>query len=75
MVFIPQTVPYAPLPEHDLEQSPCFSIIAVKQGYFYCRLHPDVKYVHLVLIEHNIKYKDPKKHVGVIKFSNLLMHS
>ena len=28
-------VPYTPLPEHDLEQSPCFSIISIKQGYFY----------------------------------------
>jgi hypothetical protein len=29
------TMPYAPLPDHDLDQSPCYPIIAQKQGYFY----------------------------------------
>jgi hypothetical protein len=29
---------YVPLPEHDLDQSPCHLIIAKKQEYFYCRL-------------------------------------
>ena len=53
------TMPYIPLPDHDLDQSPCYPIIAKKQGYFYCRLHPDIKYVHLESIEHHIKYKDP----------------
>jgi hypothetical protein len=65
-------VPYTPLPEHDLEQSPCFSIIAIKQGYFYYRLHPDIKNVHLESIKHHIKYKDPEIHRSeLLKFSKL----
>ncbi len=39
--------PYEPLPEHDLDQSPCHPIISIKQGYFYCRLHPEIKNVYL----------------------------
>ena len=35
-------VPYIPPPEHTLEQSPCCPIIVVRQGYFYCRLHPEL---------------------------------
>ena len=31
------SIPYARLPHHDLDQSPCYTIIAKKQGYFYCR--------------------------------------
>jgi hypothetical protein len=38
-----QNMPWMPLPEHDLDQSPCYHIIAVKQGYYYCRLHPEIK--------------------------------
>ena len=29
--------------DHDLGQSPCYSIIAKKESYFYCKLHPDIK--------------------------------
>lgn len=32
---------YTPLPEHRLEQSPCYAIITKKQNYFYCILHPE----------------------------------
>ena len=53
-----QTNQHAPLPDHDLDQSPCYPILAKKQGYFYCELHPEIKNVHLKSIEHYIKYKD-----------------
>jgi hypothetical protein len=54
--------PWTPLSEHDLDQSPCYSIIAIKQNYYYCILHPEVKNIHLESIEHHIKYKDPAAH-------------
>jgi hypothetical protein len=54
--------PWEPVPEHDLDQSPCHPIIAIKQNYYYCILHPEVKYIHLKSIEHHIKYKDPAAH-------------
>ena len=54
-------MPYAPLPEHDLDQGPCYSIIAKKQGIFLLRLHPDVKKVNLESMEHHINYKGPEK--------------
>ena len=56
------TIPYAPLPDHNLDQSPCYPIIAIKHGYYYCRLHPDIKNTYLESIEHHIKYKDPEAH-------------
>ena len=40
----------------------CYSIIAKKQGYNYCSLHPEIKNAHLESIEHRIKYKAPKAH-------------
>jgi hypothetical protein len=52
-------LPYARSPEHTLEQSLSYQIITKKHDYFYCRLHPDIKNVHLESIEHHIKYKDP----------------
>ena len=51
------TMPYTPLPEHDLDQSPCYPIIAQKHGYFYCRLHPEIKNAYLESIEHHIAKK------------------
>ena len=44
-------ISYMVPPEHVLEQSPCRTIVVIKQGYFYCRLHPDIKNVHLELVE------------------------
>jgi hypothetical protein len=45
------------------------AIIAKKQGYYYCRLHPEIKNAHLESIEHHIKYKDPKWHESeLLKF-------
>jgi hypothetical protein len=54
--------PWEPLPEHTLYQSPCQPIIAIKQNYYYCILHPEIKNIHLESIEHHIKYKDPAAH-------------
>jgi hypothetical protein len=63
------TVPYVALPDHKLDQSPCCPIIAIKDGYYYCRLHPEIKNAYLESIEHHIKYKDPKWHESeLLKF-------
>ena len=67
-----QNAPYTPLPEPDLKRSPCFSIITINQGYFYCKLHPDVKNVHLESIGPDIKYKDPAIHKSeLLRFPKL----
>ena len=55
------TTAYAPLPEHNLE-SPCYPIIATNHGYYYRRLHPEIKNIHLEPVYHHIKYKDPDIH-------------
>jgi hypothetical protein len=65
-------MPYVVLPDHKLDQSPCYPIIAQKQEYFYCRLHPEIKNTYLESIEHHIKYKDPKRHESeLLKMSKL----
>jgi hypothetical protein len=53
-------LPYQPLPEHSLEQSPCYTIIGRNNNnrLHFCRLHPEVKSVYLESIEHHCKYKD-----------------
>lgn len=61
--------PYQPyhLPPHELEDSPCRSIIRIdNHSLFYCILHPDVQSYHLESIEHHIKYKDPEAHKSEI---------
>ena len=55
-------ISYTAPQEHTFDQSPCRAIVAIKQGYFYCKLHPDIKDAYLELIEHHIKYKDPQEH-------------
>jgi hypothetical protein len=55
-------VPYAPLPKHGLDRSPCYPIISLKQGEYYCKLRPEIKNVHLESIEHHTIYKDPAAH-------------
>jgi hypothetical protein len=61
-------VPWEPLLEHELEQSPCYYIIekdnfkASGQTYYYCKIHPEVWNINLVGIEHHCKYKDPDLH-------------
>jgi hypothetical protein len=68
-------MPHVSLPEHDLDQSPCYPIIAQKQGYFYCRLHPEIKNAHLESIGYRIKYKDPKGHESELLKLSKLAHS
>ena len=61
--------PYQPyhLPPHELEDSPCRSIIRIdNHSLFYCILHPDVQKYHLETIEHHIKYKNPEMHKSEI---------
>ena len=59
-------LPYQPLPEHSLEQSPCYPIIGKNQKFYFCKLHPEVKNVNLESIEHHCKYKDPDYHKSEI---------
>ena len=64
-----------PLPEHGLDQSPCYPIIALKQGCFYCRLHPEIKNVHLESIEHHIKYKGSAAHKSPLLICPEITHA
>jgi hypothetical protein len=67
------TLPYEPLPDNDLNQSPCHHIIAEKEGYYYCKLHLEITNVHLESIEHHIKFKDPEMHKAeLLKFPQLV---
>jgi hypothetical protein len=59
-------LPYQPLPEHSLEQSPYYPIIGKNQKLYFCRLHPECKNVNLESIEHHCKYKDPDYHKSEI---------
>ena len=61
-------LPYQPLPEHTVEQSPCYPIIGRNNNnrLYFCRLHPEVKNVYLDPIEHHCKYKDPDYHKSEI---------
>ena len=60
-------LPYQPLPEHAVEQSPCYPIIGRNNNRsYFCRLHPEVKNVNLESIEHHCKYKDPDYHKSEI---------
>ena len=60
-------LPYQPLPEHSLEQSPCYPIIGRNNNRsYFCRLHPEVKNVNLESVEHHCKYKDPAYHKSEI---------
>ena len=57
-----------PLPEHDLEQSPCCPIIdtdkleTMGKIFYYCKIHPDVWDIDLIGIEHHCKYQEPDIH-------------
>ena len=61
-------LPYQPLPEHTVEQSPCYAVIGRNNAnrLYFCRLHPEVKNVYLDPIEHHCKYKDPDYHKSEI---------
>ena len=49
-------------------------LIANKQEYYFCRLHPEIKNIHLESIEHHIKYKDPEAHKSELLKSPKLTH-
>jgi hypothetical protein len=59
-------LPYQPLSEHTVEQSPCYSIIGRNNRSYFCRLHPEFKNVYLDSIEQHCKYKDPDYHKSEI---------
>jgi hypothetical protein len=64
--------PWKPLPEHDLNQRPCYPIIGIrtyrnyKIPFYYCKLHPDIENIYLKTIEHHCKYKEPRAHKSEI---------
>ena len=57
-----------PLPEHNLEQSPCRPIIdtdkleTMGKTFYRCKIHPDVWNIDLIGIEHHCKYQEPDIH-------------
>jgi hypothetical protein len=58
------------LPEHSLEQSPCYPIIGSKtEGnyiMYYCRIHPKVRNTNLESIEHHCRLSDLEQHKAEI---------
>ena len=75
-----------PLPNHRLEQSPCYPIIGSRNrhnnkmlghrnvDWYYCKIHPNVESIHLESIEHHCKYKEPDKHERtILEFLQLLL--
>jgi hypothetical protein len=67
-------LPYQPLPEHTVEQNPCYPIIGRNHNsnrLYFCKLHPEIKSVSLDSIEHHCKYKDPDYHKSeILKISS-----
>jgi hypothetical protein len=63
---------WEPLPEHSLEESPCYTIIdkdqmkATGQTYYRCKVHPDVWSIDVIAIEHHCKYNNPEIHKSAI---------
>ena len=59
-------IPWKPMPDHDLKQSPCYHIIGINYNHkislYYCKLHPNIQNANLETIEHHCKYKDPNLH-------------
>jgi replicative DNA helicase Mcm len=60
------TLPWQPLPEHSLEESPCYPIISKKGKFYYCKVHPSIENIYLETIEHHCKYKEPDVHKSEI---------
>jgi hypothetical protein len=60
--------PWQPLPEHGLEESPCYSIIvkdeinSMNRSIYKCKLHLDCWYIDLKGIEYHCRNHDPDKH-------------
>ena len=55
---------YKALPIHELDQSPCCLIIGQDNNnrLYFCKMHPKIRSIHLSMIEHHIKYVNPKEH-------------
>ena len=51
------TILYAPLPDYDIDQSPCYPVISIKQDTFLQATSRNKEF-NLESIEHHIKYKD-----------------
>ena len=73
--FYDPSASWKPLPEHELDQSPCRQIIGIRNNYkiplYYCKLHPDIENAYLETIEHHCKYKEPDKHkTEILRLTN-----
>jgi hypothetical protein len=62
--------PWKPLPEHRLEQSPCYPIIGMHHRYkkpmYYCKMHSNIENIFLESIEHHCKFSKPDVHKSEI---------
>ena len=69
-------IPYRPPPSHNLDESPCESIIRIdNHSLYYCTLHPDVRSYHLDSIEHHIKYKNGELHKSeILRLLDICQH-
>ena len=60
---------YKALPSHELDESLCKLIIGIDGNNHWlnlCKMHPKIRSIHLSMIEHHIKYVNPKQHEGEI---------
>ena len=63
---------WQPLPEHSLEESPCYPIVtegelkAMGQTIYLCKLHPEILNIDLGAVEHHCRYVEPEKHKAEI---------
>lgn len=56
-------LPRVGLPEHSLEESPCYHLIkSMGRTIYKCKLHPELLFIDLAGIEHHCKYKEPYLH-------------
>jgi hypothetical protein len=72
--------PWKSLPEHTLEQSPCYPIIGIHDKYkasmYYCKLHRRIQNIYLESIEHHCKFSDPELHKSeILKFLEEILAS
>lgn len=71
--------PSWPLPEHDLEHSPCYPIIDIDKfetmgTYYRCKIHRKAWSPDLIGIEHHCKYDDPDLHKSEVLRSTSKTH-
>jgi hypothetical protein len=69
---------YKALPSHELDESPCKLIIGIdgnnhRLKLYLCKMHPKTRSIHLSMIEHHIKYVNPKEHKDEILRQLLLL--